>query len=123
MKANLSIFQNPLAKYENFESYGDLDAQTEQIGEIIDNHDKIQKLTNEYNKKYSELNQNTEYKDFNFVKPNGEIWVDYKDRPRDIKDAEKEDLHVMITQYNNAYLVGMITIATVLIASYVTLKK
>lgn len=123
MKANLSIFQNPLAKYENFESYGDLDAQTEQIGEIIEKHDEIQNLTNQYNTKYSELDQNTQYKDFNFLKPDGEIWLDYKDRQRDIKDAEKEDLHVMITQYNNAYLIGMITIATLLIASYVTLRK
>jgi hypothetical protein len=123
MKANLSIFQNPLAKYENFESYGDLDAQTEQIGEIIEKHDEIQNLTNQYNIKYSELDQNTQYKDFNFLKPDGEIWLDYKDRQRDIKDAEKEDLHVMITQYNNAYIIGMITIATVLIASYVTLRK
>jgi hypothetical protein len=123
MKSNLSIFKNPLAKFESFSTYSDLPGQTDQIKDIIDKHDEIKTITNDYQTKYNELDQNLNYKDFNFTKSDGDIWLDYKDKERNIKDAQKEDTHEMIMQYNHAYLVGMITIATVLITTYITLRK
>ena len=123
MTSNIGIFKNQLAEYESFQTYGTLEQQTSQIENIINEHDRIISLVRTYNSAYNNLDQKSEYKDFNYEKADGDIWVNYKDKKKDVKDVAKEDAHTMIVQYNSAYLVGMISIATILVTTYVILKK
>ena len=123
MTANIDLFKNQFAEYESFQTYGTLEEQTNKLENIINEHDETIRLVRKYNSAHNELDQKTNYKDFNYEKADGNIWVNYKDKKKDVKDVAKEDSYDMIVQYNSAYLVGMISIATILVTTYVVLKK
>ena len=40
-----------------------------------------------------------------------------------VRDAAKEDIDTMIIQQNNTYILGMITVTTLLISSYLFIRK
>lgn len=139
MSVAKDFFKNPLATCENFttdyhleEDYNILKDQYLKIKHINELHDDISGNIGEYLNKYDVLDisggSNADnipafkYKDFNYKKPNGKIWLDHIDRKSTVKDAAKEDIHTMIVEQNNAYIVGMITIATVLVTTYLTFK-
>ena len=138
MSVAKDFFKNPLATCENFttdyhleEDYNILKDQYLKIKHINELHDDISGNIGEYNSKYHALDSSSvnadnipafKYKDFNYTKPNGKIWLDHIDRKSTVKDAAKEDIHTMIVEQNNAYIVGMITIATVLVTTYLTFK-
>ena len=123
MTANIDLFKNQFAEYESFQTYGTLEEQTNQIGNIVNEHDRTISLVRKYNSEYNGLDQKLDYKDFNYEKADGDIWLNYKDKKKDVKDVAKEDSYEMILQYNSAYLVGIISIATILVSTYVVLKK
>jgi hypothetical protein len=116
------FFTNPQTKYkEAFETgtFGELRHQAEAIGQINNKYDDISGAIVEQQALYNQLQQgiSREYIDFSGT------YLDYKDRKSHVKDAVKEDIHMMILQQNNAYIIGMITITTVLIATYLVTKK
>lgn len=147
MSVAKDFFKNPLATCENFSNFQELEYLREEdynilkdqylkIKHINELHDDISGNIGEYLNKYEVLDISGgssgvtnadnipafKYKDFNYKKPNNKIWLDHIDRKSTVKDAAKEDIHTMIVEQNNAYIVGMITIATVLVTTYLTFK-
>lgn len=50
-------------------------------------------------------------------------YLEYRDKPSTVQEAVKEDIEQMIIQQNNVYIIGMITVTTILISLYLVLKK
>ena len=112
-----ALFTNPLSKYnEAFELYGSF------AGQVAD----IKSINTKYNDisgnivKYKSLKQ--ELLDFKNSDFKGEYLAYIHAKPT-VKDAMKEDIHTMIMQQNNSYIIGMIAITTVLITTYLLTKK
>ena len=125
MSAPKELFSNPLANYEAFSTYGSFNAQMARIKDMVDRQESITYKVDEYNDIYTDLSNtdvNPHYKDYNFTKNDGNIWLDYVDRKSDVKDAAKEDVRTMIIEQNNAYIIGMVTLATVLVTTFLVLK-
>ena len=118
-----SFYMLPLAKYEPFETYGSFEKQIGLIKNLNKNYDDISGSIFKYetNKKYLVDN----YKDFSFnsVSDPERIWLDKEDKLPDVSDGVKEDINIMIMEQNNAYIIGMITLVTVLITTYLVIKK
>jgi hypothetical protein len=118
------FFTNPQTNYQEAftietGTFGELKHQADAIGQINNKYDDISGAIVEQQALYDQLMQGIsgEYIDFSGT------YLDYKDRKSHVKDAVKEDIHMMILQQNNAYIIGMITITTVLIATYLVTKK
>ena len=113
------FFSNPETSYkEAFQSYGDIQHQHNELLKINNTYDDISGQVQVHNNLVSELNNNPkEYQDFSGN------WLAYRDKKSHVKEAVKEDIHTMILQQNNAYIIGMITITTVLITTYLVTKK
>ena len=122
MSASKELFSNPLANYEAFSTYGSFNAQMARIKDMVDRQESITAKVNDYKNIHTDLSGNTDYKDYNFTKTDGKIWLDYVDRKSDVKDAAKEDVRTMIIEQNNAYIIGMVTLATVLVTTFLVLK-
>ena len=122
MSASKELFSNPLANYEAFSTYGSFNAQMARIKDMVDRQESITAKVAEYNDIHTDLSGNTDYKDYNFTKADDKIWLDYVDRKSDVKDAAKEDVRTMIIEQNNAYIIGMVTLATVLVTTFLVLK-
>lgn len=125
MSAPKELFSNPLANYEAFSTYGSFNAQMARIKDMVDRQESITAKVSDYNNIHTVLsntNDNPNYKDYNFTKTDGNIWLDYVDRKSDVKDAAKEDVRTMIIEQNNAYIIGMVTLATVLVTTFLVLK-
>ena len=122
MSAPKELFSNPLANYEAFSTYGSFNAQMARIKDMVDRQESITAKVVDYKKIHTDLSGNTDYKDYNFIKADDKIWLDYVDRKSDVKDAAKEDVRTMIIEQNNAYIIGMVTLATVLVTTFLVLK-
>lgn len=110
----------PSSYKEGYESK--LETQFNNIEQVDDTNKEIRASLGKYQGKLSELKSDSDYKDYNNT-TNGSIYLDYNDRKTTVKDAVKEDIHQMIIQQNNSYIIGMITITTVLITTYLVLRK
>ena len=126
MATDKSFFSLPLAGYntsEAFETYGTFKEQIGLIKNFNNRYDDISGSIVSYNIKRNDLVQN--YKDFssNSVIDPKRIWLDKEDRLPDVSDGVKDDIHIMIMEQNNAYIIGMITLVTVLITTYLVIKK
>jgi|LauGreSuBDMM15SN_2_FD.fasta_scaffold64412_2 hypothetical protein len=104
------FFKNPTTEY-----FDTISQQINNIGSLKTNNETIRNKMNQYNTIKTDLNTN--YKDYK-----GD-YLDYSDEKKTVKDAVKEDTHIMILQQNNSYIMGMITIATILITTYLVIKK
>jgi len=113
----------PLANYERFETYGTFVEQIGLIKNLNTKYDDISGSIVSYETQKNNLATN--YKDFssNSVIDSTRIWLDKEDRLPDVSDGVKDDIHIMIMEQNNAYIIGMITLATVLITTYLVIKK
>ena len=100
-----------------------LETQFNNIEQVDDTNKEIRASLGKYQGKLSELKSDSDYKDYHSNNPDGSIYLDYNDRKTTVKDAVKEDIHQMIIQQNNSYIIGMITITTVLITTYLVLRK
>lgn len=118
MSTGKSFFALPLAEYDAFQTYGSFREQTKLIGNLNQQYDDISGQILIYN---NELDVVKKYADFS-KKSGSEIWLDKVDRKSDVKDGVREDAHIMILQQNNAYIIGMITLTTVLITTYLVIK-
>ena len=144
--AELANAMSSSKKVEPFSSYGNFESQVNKIGDLVNKHDAIKATEGVYttnrndmmSAKYTsgEKEGEKKYKDYEYYysetdpkkvenasAPEKRIWLDLHDSKPDIKDATKEDLHTMIVQQNNAYIVGMITLVTILITTFLTIKK
>lgn len=125
MSVKKDFFENPLAEYEAFNTYNSLGVQIDRIEDINNRKSDIDGKISEYESLHADLSGNDFYQDFNkMITKDGSqrIWLDYIDKKSSVKDAAKEDIHSMIIQQNNAYIIGMITLATVLVTTYMTFK-
>lgn len=109
----------PSSYKEGYESK--LVSQFNNIEQVDDTNKEIRASLGKYQGKLSELK--SDYKDYHSNNPDDSIYLDYNDRKTTVKDAVKEDIHQMIIQQNNSYIIGMITITTVLITTYLVLRK
>ena len=96
---------------EQFNKLNDLVVKYQDIsGDLVDYHT----LKNELTTGLSDPNIN-DYNDFAADK------LDI-DRLPNVKDAAKEDIDTMIVQQNNTYILGMITVTTLLITSFLFIR-
>jgi len=123
MGTQINFFRLPLANYERFETYGTFVEQIGLIKNLNTKYDDISGSIVSYETQKNNLATN--YKDFssNSVIDSTRIWLDKEDRLPDVSDGVKDDIHIMIMEQNNAYIIGMITLATVLITTYLVIKK
>jgi hypothetical protein len=121
MATGKGFFENPLAEYEAFLTYGSFQEQTNLIGSLNKNYDDISEEIKVYN---NTLGSMKDYVDFsnNSLTDKSNVWLDKVDRKSDVKDGVKDDIQIMILQQNNAYIIGMITLTTVLITTYLVIK-
>ena len=124
MSTSKSFFKTSLAEYDTFTTYGTFQEQADLISSLNQNYDDISGNILEYNNKLSEIMTDTDhrYKDFNTQNKANSIWLDKAHRKLNVKDGVKDDLQIMILQQNNSYIIGMITLATVLITTYLVIK-
>lgn len=126
-----SKFENNFSKYatEGFQSQM-FDADVEQYNKLNDLVGKYQEIEGDLDK-YNELKQELEdgvkdedgnidervnqYNDFGGTK------LDINKKPN-VKDAAKEDVDTMIIQQNNTYILGMVTVTTLLITSFLFMR-
>jgi len=96
---------------KQFNKLNDLVVKYQDIsGDLVDYHT----LKNELTTGLSDPNIN-DYNDFAADK------LDI-DRLPNVKDAAKEDIDTMIVQQNNTYILGMITVTTLLITSFLFIR-
>lgn len=101
-----------------------LETQFNNIEQVDDTNKEIRASLRKYQDKLSELkSDDNDYKDYHSENADNSIYLDYNNRKTTVKDAVKEDIHQMIIQQNNSYIIGMITITTVLITTYLVLRK
>jgi hypothetical protein len=126
MATSRDFFKIPLAEYDAFATYGSFQEQTDLVDKLTHSYDDISGQLQIYDDRLREVSSTTDrYKDFNKFKEkvnDTDIWLDKADRKLSVKDGVKDDIHIMILQQNNAYIVGMITLATVLITTYLVIK-
>lgn len=115
-----ALFTNPLSKYnEAFVSsptYGTFANQIADITSINTKYTDISGNIVKYKLLKNELESNAK-SDYNGN------YLAYSDAKPTVKDAMKEDIHMMILQQNNSYIIGMVAISTVLITTYLLTKK
>jgi hypothetical protein len=116
------LAKTPSSPKESFTTYSSLNNQIDYIGDLTTKFKDIQGNVGRYNTAYDEV---VKYKDFNDTTTNtdGTIWVDAVHGKPTLKDATKEDLHTMIVEQNKAHIIGMITLITVLVCTYLVVKK
>ena len=116
-----TLFENPLTFYkEAFTNgtYGTLTSQIQNMSSIGSTYNDISGNITSYDSLKSTLeNDQSRYIDFSGN------YLAYTDSKRTVKDAVKEDIHTMIMQQNNAYIMGMVALSAVLITTFLFLKK
>ena len=115
------LFQNPFAGVqEAFSAAPTYDTNVKQIQHLETIETKYQDISgaiNDYNAEYSAMQGEGDYDDLDGS------YLAYLDKKSNVHDALKEDIDTAIIQRNNAYVVGMITIGTVILTSYIIMKK
>jgi len=107
-----SFYKNPISEY--FDTMT-LDSEIQRIGKLNELNNDIRNQYNKYTIVKAEL-----HKDYLDYSGN---YLDYIDRKSTVKDAVKEDTQIMILQQNNSYIMGILTLATVFITTYLVIKK
>ena len=114
------LFENPLTGLQEAFStgtYGTNLQQIRQLDAIERNYQDISGAINDYNTEYNAMQGEDDYADLSGS------YLAYLDKKSSVHDALKEDIETAIIQRNNAYVVGMITIGTVILTSYIIMKK
>lgn len=114
-----TLFENPLTIYsEGFDTYGSLSKQATDISNIGQTYHDISRNIVAYDSlKQTFANNTTRYQDFSGG------YLEYTDKSSTVKDAVKEDIHTMILQQNNSYIMGMVALSAVLITTFILLRK
>ena len=112
-----ALFTNPITSYKESFTYGSVTDQVEKLKTINTSYGDISKNIEKHVSLKERIDGDTKYKDY---KGN---YLSYNNTKKTVKDAVKEDIHMMILQQNNAYIVGMIAISVVLITTFLVTKK
>lgn len=112
-----SLFENPLTIYSEGFTYGSLSNQVRDISNIGYTYNDISRNLVTHNSLVQTLNTDAKYIDFSGG------YLAYTDKSTTVKDAVKEDIHTMILQQNNSYIMGMIALSAVLITTFLFLRK
>lgn len=124
-----SIFENKFSMYEGFtagEESGTFPvdgAQIQQLKTLLNNH----QLTKDEKQKYDALRGELEApadgtrldSDHNDFAANAKL--DIERLPTE-KDAVQEDINEMIVQQNNTYILGMVTVTTLLVSTFLFMR-
>lgn len=138
------LFSNPLATYKNayssniiesFDSgsngYGDIQTQVSQLEQIARNKETIDATVQQHLNKIDQIYEeqsandqtvNEDAKDYFYFKKDGKLWLDYRDKKTNTRDARYKDIQTMLVQQNNTYILGMMTVASILIGTYLMIK-
>jgi hypothetical protein len=114
-----SLFTNPQTKYtEAFNNtYGSFSDQLNQITALNNKYDDLSRNILTHDALKLELSSLDKYLDYSGNH------LSYTDAGKTVKEAVKEDIHSMILQQNNSYILGMIAISTVLITTFLLTRK
>ena len=99
------------------DQYNKLNALVQKRSDISGNLDEYYELRNELSAS-SNPEDSGNYNKYNDFAGNQ---LDYN-RTEDVQDAAREDIDTMIIQQNNVYILGMITVTTLLITSYMFVR-
>lgn len=112
-----ALFTNPTTSYKEAFTYGSVTDQVENINVINTSYTDIANNLKKHVSLKEKIDKDEKYKDFRGN------YLSYNETKKTVKDAVKEDIHAMILQQNNAYIVGMIAISVVLITTFLVTKK
>ena len=115
MATKPKFFTNPFRNYDEpfTVTYGDLTDQVNKVQTIENTRSSMDQQITSIGNLITDLSGT----DFSGN------YVDDKDKNSTVQDALNEDLQYSIIQRNNAYIIGMITVSTVLITTFLVLKK
>jgi hypothetical protein len=117
MATNRKLFTNP------FRNYDEPFTVTHTYGDLTDQVNKVQTIENTRSSMENQITSIGNLKtDLSGTDFSGN-YVDDKYKNSTVQDALNEDLQYSIVQRNNAYIIGMITVSTVLITTFLVLKK
>ena len=115
-------------KYEGFETniniFADDDEQLNKLNDIVAKRNELTDDIDEHNDLRGKLTNSAGDNDPVFQQYNdfaSTSGLDINNSPT-VKDAAKEDIDTMILQQNNTYILGMITVTTLLVSSFLFLR-
>lgn len=119
-------FKSPFSDYtkEGFESqiFADDQAQIDKLNDLDTKKGELDDKIGEYDDALEELdgtNADTVFDYYNDFDGNKLAF----NRKPNIRDAAKEDIDTMIVQQNNTYILGMITVTTLLISTFLFMRN
>jgi hypothetical protein len=124
-----NTFENKFSEYtvEGFQTFGTEAEQYNILNDLVGKYQSISGDLVDYNELKDELitgiknpdgskdDRLNEYNDYDGTK------LDIEKIPT-VKDAAKEDIDTMIVQQNNTYILGMVTVTTLLITSFLFIR-
>jgi len=108
------FFKNPTTPYIEAFSLNTISNQVKMLTSLDEKSNDISKNLVLYGNIYMDISTN-------FPMYNKED-VEFTEFPK-IKDAVNQDINEMIYQQNNTYIIGMFTVTTILILTFVVLQK
>lgn len=100
--------------------------QYNQLNDLVGNYVDISNNLVDYTNLRNELSTGTDIcgNEIEEIKQFNDFAADKLDIERlpNVKDAAKEDIDTMIVQQNNTYILGMITVTTLLITSFLFIR-
>ena len=114
---NRSLFKSPQTEAFSNTTHDTYLKQIQKLDVIENNYVDLSNNIDVYNVEYDIMTTDPKYQDFK------KEFLQHLDKTTTVQDALKEDIETAIIQRNNSYIVGMITVGTVILTSYIVLKK
>ena len=121
-----SIFENKFSVYEGFsgEVFPIDDQQITKLHTLLDHHNGTKEQKDKYDALRGELEAPARGSkldsDHNDFAANAKL--DIERLPTE-KDAVQEDINEMIVQQNNTYILGMVTVTTLLVSTFLFMRQ
>jgi K+-transporting ATPase c subunit len=120
-----SIFENKFSVYEGFsgEVFSIDDTQIDNLHTLLEHHNGTKEQKDKYDTLRNKLETPTGSKldsDHNDFAANAKL--DIERLPTE-KDAVQEDINEMIVQQNNTYILGMVTVTTLLVSTFLFMRQ
>jgi K+-transporting ATPase c subunit len=120
-----SIFENKFSVYEGFsgEFFPGDQVQIHNLHTLLEHHNGTKEQKDKYDALRGELEAPSGSKldsDHNDFAANAKL--DIERLPTE-KDAVQEDINEMIVQQNNTYILGMVTVTTLLVSTFLFMRQ
>lgn len=119
-------FKSPFSDYtkEGFESqiFADDQAQIDKLNDLDTKKGELNDKIDNYNTALTELNGSGNDPVFDYYNDFSGNKLAFNREPN-IRDAAKEDIDTMIVQQNNTYILGMITVTTLLVSTFLFMRN